>query len=130
MRSNERNPRHPWRSCRASAFENSLSGSVHPCTLPDASFCLAKTSLLRGTTAIHGGTDTCYRENHNCPTFILEPSLEIKQVLRADPTLLQIGDADARSVQKTPAGVLFARRGLFFVKRQRRCIAYFQKTRF
>ena len=124
MRSNARNP------LTANAFENSLSGSVHPCTLPDASFCLAKTSLLRGTTAIHGGTDTCYRENHNCPAFILEPSLEIKQVLRADPTLLKIGDVDARSVQKTPAGVLAVRRGLFFVKRQRRCIAYFQKTRF
>ena len=98
MRSNERNP------LTASAFENSLSGSVHPCTLPDASFCLAKTSLLRGTTAIRGGA--------------------------AEPALLKIGDVDARSVQKTPAGVLFARRGLFFVKRQRRCIAYFQKIRF
>ena len=29
-----------------SFFANSLSGSVHPCTLPDASFCCAKTSLL------------------------------------------------------------------------------------
>ena len=28
-------------------FENSLSRSVHPCTLLDASFCAAKTSLLR-----------------------------------------------------------------------------------
>jgi len=33
---------------------------------------------------------------------------------------LQIGGVDARSVQKTPAGVLAVRRGLFFVKRQRR----------
>jgi len=32
----------------------------------------------------------------------------------------EIDDADARSVQKTPAGVLVVRRGLFFVKRQRR----------
>ncbi len=35
-------------------------------------------------------------------------------------TLLQRGEVDARSVQKTPAGVLDVRRGLFFVKRQRR----------
>ena len=90
MRSNARNP------LTANAFENSLSGSVHPCTLPDASFCLAKTSLLRGTTAIHGGTDTCYRENHNCPAFILEPSLEIKRVLRAEPALLKIVVPDTR----------------------------------
>ena len=33
---------------------------------------------------------------------------------------MQIGGVDARSVQKTPAGVLAVRRGLFFVKRQRR----------
>ena len=46
------------------------------------------------------------------------------------PALLKIGDADARSVQKTPTDVLAVRRGLFFVKRQRRCIAYFQKIRF
>ena len=124
MRSNERNP------LTASAFENSLSGSVHPCTLPDASFCLAKTSLLRGTTAIHGGTDTCYRENHNCPAFILEPSLEIKQVLRAEPALLQIGGTDTRREHKLTAGVLFARRGLLFTLQRRRRYAYFQKTRF
>ena len=98
MRSNARNP------LAANAFQNSLSGSVHPCTLPDASFCLAKTSLLRGTTAIHGGTDTCYRVNHNCPAFILEASLEIKQVLRADPALLQIGDTDTRREHKLTAG--------------------------
>ena len=43
-------------------------------------------------------------------------------------SLLQIDDADARSAQKTPAGVLFVRRGLFFVKRQRRCTVYLQKV--
>ena len=43
------------------------------------------------------------------------------------PALLKIDATDARSVQKTPAGVLVVRRGLFFVKRQRRCPAYFQK---
>ena len=42
--------------------------------------------------------------------------------------LLQIGGIDARSVQKTPAGVLVVRRGLFFVKRQRRYAAYLQKA--
>ena len=62
--------------------------------------CRANT-LLRETTTIHGCS--------------------------ASPALLKIGDADARSVQKTPAGVLVVRRGLFFVKRQRRCAAYFQK---
>ena len=41
----------------------------------------------------------------------------------------EIDDADARSVQKTPAGVLDVRRGLFFVKRQRRCTVYFKRTR-
>ena len=34
---------------------------------------------------------------------------------------------DAKSVQETPAGVLIVRRGLFFVKRQRRYAAYLQK---
>ena len=67
-----------------------------------ASFCVAKTSLLHVNTAIHGGF--------------------------APPALLKIGDTDARSVQKTPAGVLVVRRGLFFVKRQRRCLVYFQKA--
>ena len=42
-------------------------------------------------------------------------------------SLLKIGGIDARSEQKTPAGVLVVRRGLFFVKRQRRYAAYFQK---
>ena len=42
-------------------------------------------------------------------------------------SLLQIGGIDARSAQKTPAGVLVVRRGLFFVKRQRRYAAYLQK---
>ena len=44
------------------AFENSLSGSVHPCTLPDASFCCTKTSLLTRTTAIRGGSETTRRK--------------------------------------------------------------------
>ena len=37
---------------RKKPFENSLFRSVHPCTLLNASFCEAKTSLLRGTTDI------------------------------------------------------------------------------
>ena len=40
-----------------SFFENSLSGSVHPCTLPDASFCAAKTSLLIRTTDVLVGSE-------------------------------------------------------------------------
>ena len=43
-------------------------------------------------------------------------------------SLLKRDDADARSVQKTPAGVLDVRRGLFFVKRQRRCVVYFKRS--
>ena len=39
-------------------FENSLSRSVHPCTLLDTSFCGAKTSLLFGTTPVLGSFDT------------------------------------------------------------------------
>ena len=42
-------------------------------------------------------------------------------------SLLKKGEADARSVQKTPAGVLAVRRGLFFVKRQRRCPSIFKR---
>ena len=41
--------------------------------------------------------------------------------------LLKIDGIGARSVQKTPAGVLAVRRGPFFVKRQRRYAVYFQK---
>ena len=44
------------------------------------------------------------------------------------PALLQRDGIDARSVQKTPAGVSLIRRGLFFVKRQRRYAVYLQKT--
>ena len=33
-----------------------------------------------------------------------------------ESAFLKIGGADSRRKQKTPAGVLFARRGLFFVK--------------
>ena len=61
-------------------------------------------AATKGIPAIHGGTDTCYRENHNCPAFILEPSLEMKRVLRAEPALLQIGDTDTRREHKLTAG--------------------------
>jgi len=44
-----------------------------------------------------------------------------------EPAPFEIDGVDARSVQKTPAGVLFVRRGLFFVKRQRRCTVYFKR---
>ena len=42
--------------------------------------------------------------------------------------LLQRDGIDARSVQKTSAVVSLIRRGLFFVKRQRRYAVYLQKT--
>ena len=74
-----------------SFFANSLSGSVHPCTLPDASFCCAKTSLLIRTPDIRVRSETTRREH------------------------------------KLTAGVLFVRRGLFFVKRRRRCPPIFKK---
>ena len=56
--------------------------------------------------------------------FGLEPPPSVAVLKR----LLQRGGIDARSVQKTPAGVLVVRRGLFFVKRQRRYAAYLQKS--
>ena len=112
MRSNERNPRHPWRSCRASAFENSLSGSVHPCTLPDASFCLAKTSLLRKTPDIRVRSEMYI-------LYILWPRVRnANSILRgttairggaADPALLQIGGTDTRREHKLTAGVSLIR---------------------
>ena len=43
-------------------FENSLSRSVHPYTLLDASFCCAKTSPLRETTDILSVLNTIYRQ--------------------------------------------------------------------
>ena len=46
-----------------SFFANSLSGSVHPCTLPDASFCCAKTSLLIRTPDIPVRSETTRREH-------------------------------------------------------------------
>ena len=46
-----------------SFFAHSLSGSVHPCTLPDASFCAAKTSLLSRTTDIRVRSETTRREH-------------------------------------------------------------------
>ena len=46
-----------------SFFANSLSGSVHPCTLPDASFCAAKTSLLIRTPDIRVRSETTRREH-------------------------------------------------------------------
>ena len=69
-------------------------------------FAAAKTSLLRRTSGIRAASEQTFRKP------------------------FEIDDADARSVQKTPAGVLFVRRGLFFVKRQRRCAVYFKRSRF
>ena len=61
----------------------------HPCLSENSEFCIRKTSLL------------------------LEPP---PSVAVFEPAFLKIGGADSRRKQKTPAGVLFARRGLFFVK--------------
>ena len=77
---------------------------------------LTKNLLLCGTTDILVGNDTL-RINLYAAMKRVSPL----------PSLLKRGGADARSVQKTPTGVLVVRRGLFFVKRQRRCAAYFQK---
>ena len=46
-------------------YRLALSGSVHPCTLPDASFCVAKTSLLRRTTDIR----VRFESVHPCTLF-------------------------------------------------------------
>ena len=70
--------------------------NIRPCIFFNCKICISQISFLCGITAIHGGTDTCYRENHNCSAFILEPSLEIKRVLRAEPTLLKIVVPDTR----------------------------------
>ena len=58
-----------------------------------ASFYAAKTSLPRGTSGIRAASEKPF-----CVS------------------LLKIGEADTRHEQKLPAGVLFARRGLIFVK--------------
>ena len=115
-----------------SFFENSLSGSVHPCTLPDASFCCAKTSLLISPTDIPAQECTSCTflgyEFAGQTRFCMEPPTSLSVLKSLLPlAFLKIGGADARSVQKTPAGVLFVRRGLFFVKRQRRCPPIFKK---
>ena len=57
-------------------------------------------------------------------SYIFEPTL-LKRCSFRKP--FEIDDTDARSAQKTPAGVLAVRRGLFFVKRQRRCVVYFKR---
>ena len=70
--------------------------------------------LLRRTSGIRAASDTLNIFRSNADTPSRKP--------------FEIDDADARSVQKTPAGVLVVRRGLFFVKRQRRCVVYFKRT--
>ncbi len=75
--------------------------------------CVTQISFLRRTTAIHGGIDTLRIICSGVYSLIRKP--------------FEIDDTDARSAQKTPAGVLAVRRGLFFVKRQRRCVVYFKR---
>ena len=43
--------------------------SVRPCTLLSTSFCRSKNSLLRGTTAIRGGSETELRKKHHGSAF-------------------------------------------------------------
>ena len=98
--------------------------------------CIAQISLLLGTTAIRGAVDQCtslYTGQRR--VFLAKNSLLFNTTAVRGGTEkpfrkpFEIDDADARSVQKTPAGVLVVRRGLFFVKRQRRYAAYLQKRR-
>ena len=87
-----------------------------------SSFCTAKTSLLFYFPSIRGRSDTLriFRSNILLlQILLLHGNTAFENKLSV--SLLQIGGADARSVQKTPTGVLIVRRGLFFVKRQRRC---------
>ena len=70
-----------------------------------------------------------YRKTRVLPfgktSLLLEPAASMPLLKH----LLQIGGVDARSVQKTPAGVLAVRRGLFFVKRQRRYPHIFKRCK-
>ena len=59
------------------ALRDSLN-SVHPCTLLRASFCFRKNSLLRGITAVRGGSETELRKKHHCSAFYSELSFGTK----------------------------------------------------
>ena len=104
-----------------SFFANSLSGSVHPCTLPDASFCCAKTSLLIRTPDIPVRSETTRREHkltagtlkneRPCSFFSCEfavrtrfcleplPSVAVLQIL-LPLAFLKIDGTDTRREQK------------------------------
>ena len=72
---------------------------------------------------IHGRIVLTMRQRRRCAVYFQKDAF--KKNFRK---LLQRDGIDARSVQKTPAGVSLIRRGLFFVKRQRRYAVYLQKT--
>ena len=78
------------KDCNGTIYDVEMSFSDrHPCLSENSEFCIRKTSLL------------------------LEPPPSVAVFKSA---FLKIGGVDSRHKQKTPAGVLFARRGLFFVK--------------
>ena len=72
--------------------------------------------------SVHGCTLLMMRRSR-CPAYFQKGAFE-----KNFRKLLQRDGIDARSVQKTPAGVSLIRRGLFFVKRQRRYAVYLQKV--
>ena len=53
------------------SLDGVMFNNWHPCQLLNASFGKAKTSLLRGTTALHGGTDTRihHKTTRDSPSF-------------------------------------------------------------
>ena len=76
------------------------------------------------TTSLRGKLAATWNHGHPCPLWYVEDFQQQHIVQHTLRKPFEIDDADARSVQKTPAGVLFVRRGLFFVKRRRRCLAH------
>ena len=94
------------------------------------------TEVTRKDNIISRGLQGCHRSEMSIRVHSWATSLQANSLLYgtidvlvgfeglSPLAFLKIGGADARSVQKTPAGVLFVRRGLFFVKRRRRCLAH------
>ena len=86
-----------------SFFANSLSGSVHPCTLPDASFCAAKTSLLIRTPDIRVRSETTRREHkltagtlkneRPCSFFSCEFAVRTRFCLEPPPSMALLNSA-------------------------------------
>ena len=78
------------KDCNGTIYDVEMSFSDrHPCLFRKLRVLHSQNIAPVGTTAVRGGFESAF---------------------------LKIGGADSRHKQKTPAGVLFARRGLFFVK--------------